>query len=130
MAAADASPNSGSLGHGPLPRAYWLPPHGHSNGLDAPAWAPIADIPTQDVELLLAALRVAGVPGYAAAVGPPGKRRSYRLWVASLRYSAAEEVLRITLSRPTHQVSNTESELRSGPGSVDSGPGQQRRPDL
>lgn len=88
MAAAGASPSSSSLGPGPLARAYWLPPHGHGNGLDAPAWAPIADIPPEDVEVLLATLRVASVPGYAAGVGPPGKRRSYRLWVASLRYSA------------------------------------------
>jgi hypothetical protein len=113
MAAADASPNSSSLGPGPLARAYWLPPHGHGNGLDAPAWAPIADVPPDDVEALLAALRVAGVPGYAAGVGPPGKRRSYRLWVASLRYSAAEEVLRTT--------------LRSGLGLADTGPDQQGR---
>jgi hypothetical protein len=99
MAAADASPRSETAGNGPVPRAYWLPPHGHGNGLDAPFWAPIADVPAKDVEALLDALREAGVPGYAAEVGPPGPRRRVRIWVASLRYSTAEDALRTALNR-------------------------------
>lgn len=97
MAAADASPKSPPPSYGPIPRAYWLPPHGHGNGLDAAAWAPIADVATQDVEFLLDALRDADVPGYAAEVGPPGRRRRCRIWVASRRYSSAEDALRDAL---------------------------------
>jgi hypothetical protein len=39
----------------------WLPPFGHGNGLDAPSWAPLADVDAQLVDELLAAFRDAGV---------------------------------------------------------------------
>jgi hypothetical protein len=104
MAAAGASPTSRPPSHGPVPRAYWLPPHGRGNGLDARAWAPIADVPARDVEFLLDALRDADVPGYAAKVGPPGLRRQCRIWVASLRYSTAEDALREALNRIHHTL--------------------------
>jgi hypothetical protein len=99
MAATDASLRSETAGYGPVPRAYWLPPHGYGNGLDAPSWAPIADVTAKDVDVLLDALCEAQVPGYAAEVGPPGSRRRVRIWVASLCYSTAEDVLRTALQR-------------------------------
>lgn len=42
-------------------RMAWLPPFGQGNGLDAPSWAPLADIAPELVEGLLAAFRHAGV---------------------------------------------------------------------
>jgi hypothetical protein len=93
----------------------WLPPGGRGNGLStaelaADTWAPIADIDMTAVDAVLEALRIALVPAYAAPAGTtreaivrhrPGRR--WRLWVVSLRYGAAEQVLLTTLpklSRP------------------------------
>lgn len=92
MAAVDASSSSGSPGGEAVSRAYWLPPHGRGNGLDASAWAPVADVPADDVAALLAELAAADVPGYAAEVGK-GSRTRCRIWVGSLRYATAEDVL-------------------------------------
>lgn len=84
-----------------LPRAFWLPPHGRGNGLDATGWAPIADLPAQLEAGVLDALRAAGVAGYASA---PGGRSAatggqvVRLWVDSMRYRTAEDVLRVKLA--------------------------------
>jgi len=105
MTASVPSPADFSFGRG---RAAWLPPFGYGNGLDAPAWAPIADVDPALVDALLAAFRDARVPAYAApAAWPPrratGPRRhpatAHRLWVAALRYATAEEVLRTELPR-------------------------------
>jgi hypothetical protein len=73
-----------------LPRAYWLPPHGHGNGCDATGWAPLADVPAALEVRLLRAFRAAGVAAYAATV-PSGE---LRVWVDSMRYGTAEDVLR------------------------------------
>jgi hypothetical protein len=60
------------------------------------------------VDKLLAAFLAAGVPAHAApAAWPPrrGRRRraqpptSHRLWVGSMRYTTAEDVLRTALPR-------------------------------
>jgi hypothetical protein len=72
------------------PRAFWLPPHGHGNGLQATGWAPLADVPAALEIPLLKAFRIAGVGAYAANV----TRDSVRLWVDSMRYGTAEDVLR------------------------------------
>jgi hypothetical protein len=86
----------------------WLPPFGHGNGLDAPSWAPLADVDAEFVDELLAAFREAGVPAYASpAAWPPGRTRagrarpptSDRLWVGAMRYATAEDVLRAELPR-------------------------------
>jgi hypothetical protein len=70
---------------------WWLPSGGISNGIDDHAWAPILDVSADLVAPLLAALREAGLPGYAA------RRRaaepSYQLWVGSSAYGRAEEAL-------------------------------------
>ncbi|HEV8649177.1 MAG TPA: hypothetical protein VG276_07160 [Actinomycetes bacterium] len=113
MTASFPSPAAAHYGDG---RAAWLPPFGRGNGLDAPAWAPIADVDPVLVDDLLAAFRDARVPAYAApAEWPPrrapGRRRhaatSDRLWVAALRYATAEEVLRTELSRLTADHGST-----------------------
>jgi len=90
------------------PRVAWLPPYGRGNGLDAASWAPLADVPAELVDGLLAAFGEADVPAYAApAVWPPRRVRrrrarppaSERLWVGAMRYATAEDVLRTELPR-------------------------------
>jgi len=94
-------------------RAAWLPLFGRGNGLDAPGWAPLADVGEEFVDALLAAFREAGVPAHtapSASVCPsrrarPQRRRrsrpttSYRVWVGALWYATAEDVLRTELPR-------------------------------
>ena len=92
-------------------KVAWLPPFGHGNGLDAPSWAPIADVAPELADPLLEAFHDAGVPAYAAPVGvarrrAPKKRRrdrprspDHRIWVGSRWYATAEDVLRVELPR-------------------------------
>jgi hypothetical protein len=77
-------------------RLWWLPSGGLDNGLDDEAWAPILEVPRDIVVPLLAALRAAGVPAYAA--DPAGARHGVRppgckLWVGSSAHGRAEETL-------------------------------------
>jgi hypothetical protein len=80
-------------------RLWWLPPGGLGNGIDDDAWAPILDVSADIVAPLLAALRTAGVPAYAAEAAPSAvsasraARRAYRLWVGSSAHGRAEETL-------------------------------------
>jgi len=87
-------------------RLWWLPPGGMGNGIEDEAWAPILEVSADHVAPLLAALRAAGVPAYAAAASPAPSRRAaraptgpgYRLWVGASAYGRAEETL-ITVMR-------------------------------
>jgi hypothetical protein len=47
-------------------RLCWLPSGGIGNGVDDDAWAPTLQVNADHVTPLLAALREAGVPAYAA----------------------------------------------------------------
>jgi hypothetical protein len=76
-------------------RLWWLPSGGISNGIDDDAWAPILDVSADQVKPLLAALRQAGVPAYAARRRGTGS--SYQLWVGSSAHGRAEETLIRTL---------------------------------
>jgi hypothetical protein len=89
-------------------RLWWLPSKGQGNGLSEAAWAPIAEVDAAIVPALLAELRAAGVPAYAAPITvrplSTSRRRpkaavkhQSRLWVGSSAYSRAEETLRIKL---------------------------------
>lgn len=85
---------------------WWLPSGGISNGIGDDAWAPILDVSGDLVTPLLAALREAGVPGYAAAVtwrdAPrhgAAKEPRCRLWVGSSAHGRAEETLIKALGR-------------------------------
>lgn len=76
---------------------FWLPPGGTDNGVWASNWAELADLEPADVASVLTALADAGVGGYVATPGgrasrfrPPSTRR---LWVDSLQYHRAEDVL-------------------------------------
>lgn len=72
-------------------RLWWLPSGGISNGIDDDAWAPILEVTADEVTPLLAALRTAGVPAYAAHIRATGT--SYQLWVGSSAHARAEETL-------------------------------------
>jgi hypothetical protein len=95
----------------PLPQAgrpgrlWWLPPGGDGNGLDDEAWAPVLEVSQRVVPALLALLREAGVPAYAAPVRSAaarlrdrtGRPESYRLWVGASAYGKAESALVIVM---------------------------------
>lgn len=85
---------------GPHDQAYWLPPHGFSNGLTASAWAEIADLTEEELPKVLFALTDARIAAYVATVRPrpmePARettKLTYRLWVDTLRYRSAEDIL-------------------------------------
>ena len=86
----------------PRGRLWWLPADGCGNGIDDDAWAPVLEIACQAVPVLLAVLRDAGVPAYAAPVrpvsarlkdGPPEESGCYRLYVGTSAYGEAETAL-------------------------------------
>jgi hypothetical protein len=74
-------------------RLWWLPPGGLGNGIDDHAWAPILEVAGDLVAPLLAALRAAGVPAYAAAVRPGALSARHNLWVGTSAYGRAEQTL-------------------------------------
>jgi hypothetical protein len=78
--------------------AFWLPPFGIDNGVWASNWAELADLEADDVGPVLRLLARAGVGGYVAI--PRGRRSRHRLvihrlWVDSLQYHRAEDVLMV-----------------------------------
>jgi hypothetical protein len=82
-------------------RAYWLPPGGIDNGLDAETWAVLVDVDASDMAPVLAGLGQAGIAAYAAPIGRPGRRapgREFRIWVDTWPHARAEDVLRRILS--------------------------------
>jgi hypothetical protein len=86
---------------------FWLPPGGTDNGVWASNWAELADLEPTDVAPLLSLLADADVGGYVATPGGRSARTdkpiSHRLWVDSLRYHKAEDVLMTYLhSRNQH----------------------------
>jgi hypothetical protein len=81
-------------------RAFWLPPFGEGNGLDALFWACLAELPRRTVRRALEALRDEDIPGWAAPLKKPkvfprvkDGDEPYQLWVATVRYNGAEDVL-------------------------------------
>jgi hypothetical protein len=77
---------------------FWLPPGGTDNGVWASAWAELADLDADDVGPVLGLLASAGVGGYVATPGGRAHRRKqmvvHRLWVDSLQYHRAEDLMR------------------------------------
>jgi hypothetical protein len=80
-------------------RTDWLPPLGRGNGLNAPAWAPVADVPHELVDHLLDMLADADVPAFVGRVDSRSTAGSCRVWVGSRRYATAKDVLQRGLSR-------------------------------
>lgn len=74
---------------------FWLPPGGVDNGVWASAWAELADLEPSDIAAVLHLLTEADVGGYIATPGGASRtgRVIHRLWVDSLQYHRAEDVL-------------------------------------
>lgn len=76
---------------------FWLPPGGTDNGVWASNWAELADLEASDVAPVLALLADVDVGGYVATPGGHARTAGgsviHRLWVDSLRYHRAEDVL-------------------------------------
>jgi hypothetical protein len=81
---------------------FWLPPGGTDNGVWATYWAELADLEPDDVGPVLALLANADVGGYIATPGGRLRNRAcspiHRLWVDSLQYHRAEDLLMAYLS--------------------------------
>src|SRR3954447_13283018 len=80
-------------------RAYWLPPFGSGNGLEALFWTPLAELPGERIAAVLGALGEEGIPAWAAVAdrgrgsgSPPPEGRPHALWVASAQLDDAQEV--------------------------------------
>jgi hypothetical protein len=81
-------------------RAYWLPPFGYGNGLEALFWTTLAEVPQERVDVVLAALKEQDIPAWTAEVRgrapsrlAPGTAPPWALWVASAQLDAAQDVL-------------------------------------
>jgi len=76
---------------------FWLPPGGIDNGVWATYWAELADLESDDVDLVLGLLADGDVGGYVATPGGHARNRERppirRLWVDSLAYHRAEDIL-------------------------------------
>ncbi|MFC4242912.1 hypothetical protein ACFOYW_05975 [Gryllotalpicola reticulitermitis] len=78
-----------------LSRAYWLPPYGHGNGLDALTWAQLARVARRQAERMLQALGEAGMPAWTAPADhhtPDSDAAAYDVWVATVDIGAAEDI--------------------------------------
>jgi hypothetical protein len=83
-------------------RPFWLPPHGTGNGIDAQAWAPIADLSERQAAALLtlcASRRIAAFAAPRDGMRPQPRPVVYRVWVDSGRFGAAEDQVRLALTR-------------------------------
>jgi hypothetical protein len=82
---------------------FWLPPGGTDNRVWASNWAELADLQPDDITPVLARLAAAGVGGYVATPGGAGvhpqRPAIHRLWVDSLQYHRAEDVLMAYLNQ-------------------------------
>jgi len=79
-------------------RMWWLPRRGIGNGLDATGWAPILDVDPARVDELLEALGRCAIAAFAGAAATGSG--AVTLWVATERWSAAEDLLMERLRGP------------------------------
>jgi hypothetical protein len=85
---------------------FWLPPGGTDNGVFATYWAELADLESSDVGPMLTLLANADIGGYVATPGGQLRHRAHapihRLWVDSLQYHRAEDILMAYLNHRNH----------------------------
>lgn len=89
-------------------RAYWLPPVGYGNGLDALFWAELARAPHPIADALLRALADKGIPGWIAPVDrhhPESGEALYDVWTATVDIDAAEDTAMFVLNSLTAETS-------------------------
>jgi len=91
-----------AIGHRDI--MFWLPPGGVDNGVFAACWAELADLGVADIEPVLSRLADADVGGYIATPGGMRARDTHRLWVDSLQYHRAEDVLMSYLHDRDHRA--------------------------
>ena len=103
-----SAPHDGGMefaGRGPR---FWLPPNGFGNGIGASAWAELADLPEGELEAVMFEMTDARIAAYVAiprAAPHPADPHApvmYRLWVDSLRYRHAEDLLMEVLAKLHH----------------------------
>jgi hypothetical protein len=83
-------------------RAYWLPPGGFGNGLNAQTWVALIDVDASELVLLLDTLREADIAAYAARAGKVSRRLPssvFRIWVDTWTHARAEDVIREVLTQ-------------------------------
>ena len=83
-------------------RAYWLPPGGIGNGLNAQTWALLVDADASILMLLMDTLREADIPAHAVRLDLLGRRSPasmFRIWVDTWTHARAEDVVREVLLR-------------------------------
>lgn len=102
MSSSPEVPDPSFAHRGPM---FWLPPHGFGDGIGASAWAEIADLADSELPEVLLALTEARIAGYVAtvrtrALKPGAGETAYRLWVDSMRYHDAEDILMELLREP------------------------------
>lgn len=97
-----ASPSSSWHRFRGMGRAYWLPPGGIGNGLNAQTWAVLVDADATILILLLDTLREADIPAHAVRLDLLGRRwptSMFRIWVDTWTHARAEDVVREVLLR-------------------------------
>lgn len=85
---------------------FWLPPGGIDNGVPASYWAELADLECCEFRQVLALLAGADIGGYVATPGARTRNSDrppiHRLWVDSLQYHRAEDILMAYLNNKGH----------------------------
>jgi hypothetical protein len=109
-----------------LPTAFWLPPGGKANGVEAAQWVVLADLEADDVAEVLNMLAHAGIGGYAALLSGQGVGKKgtvcHRLWVDTMQLHGAEEVLMSFLRHHSSQMRGAPLKRKSTDGSHHSRP--------
>lgn len=76
--------------------AYWLPPNGHRNGIDAKVWVLLAELDDDEMPFVLSTLADAGVAAYAS--------KHHQLYVDTDKRHEATDLLMLLLRgrKPSH----------------------------
>jgi hypothetical protein len=86
-------------------RMYWLPPNSFGNGIDAEAWAELADLSETEVAGVMFAFAEARIGANVALPRATVRHEHsrYRLWVDTRQYRRAEDLLMEVLAELRHR---------------------------